>query len=130
MENIDLGVALCPLDSEQIEESESLIFLNRIAEYSQKNSFNDDVQEPHKKILERIERLAVILWHDKFDEVEAAMYLRLPDPYNTGADTIRYHALRSRKLSFHKIGKNGLIFTKTDLDKALKLFKLENHRDL
>ena len=83
-----------------------------------------------EKTLERIERLTVILWHDKFDEIEAVMYLRLPEPYNAGAETIRYHAFRTRKLPFHKVSKNGLIFSRADLDKALKLFKFETHRDV
>jgi len=112
------------------ESSEPSLFLNRIDEKSQKNSINDPIQEFLENALDRLERLAVILLHDNFDEVEAAMYLRLPDPFGKGLETIRYHALRSRKLSFHKVGKNGLIFTKADLDKALKLFKLESHRDL
>lgn len=130
MRHIDLDADSISFIDEQTEESESALFLNRIVEYSQKNSFNDETQGLSEKILERMERLAVVLWHDKFDEVEAAMYLRLPDPHTAGAETVRYHALRSRKLSFHKIGKNGLTFTKADLDKALKLFKLESHRDI
>jgi hypothetical protein len=129
LNNKNLGA---DLHSDESRDSKSgpLIFLNRIVEQSQKIPFNNAVQGLLEKSFERMERLAVILWHDKFDEIEAAMYLRLPDPYNTGAETIRYHALRTRKLAFHKVGKSGLIFSRADLDKALKLFKLESHRDL
>lgn len=121
----DLGAEIST-EEDRDEKSNPLFFLNRILKDSQNNFFNG----PLELAVERIERLAVILWHDKLDEIEAAMYLRLSDPYGKGRETIRYHALRSRKLSFHKIGKSGLIFLKVDLDKALKHFKFESHRDL
>jgi len=117
-------------DVGQDNNSDLLLIEKRIVENRQKNSVNEPFQGFLEKILERVERLAVILWHDKFDEVEAAMYLRLPDPFGKGAETVRYHALRTHKLSFHKVGRNGLIFTKADLDKSLKLFRFESHRDL
>ena len=129
MNSKNLGVELSS-EENQNGNFEPLIFLNRIVEQSQKIPFNNSVQSVFEKYFERLERLTVILWHDKLDEVEAAMYLRLSDPYNTGAETIRYHALRTRKIAFHKIGRTGLIFTKADLDKALKNFKFESHRDL
>ena len=54
-------------------------------------------------VLERIEKLIVVLCHGLFDEVEAAMYLRLPDPYGKGRETLRNYALRTRKISYYKI---------------------------
>lgn len=128
MDNENSGAELHFNEIEK-EDFELSLFLNRIEKNGQKNSFNETRQGILDRVLDRLERLAVILWSDKLDEIDAAFYLRLPDPYNKGAETIRYHALRSRKLSFHKIGKTGLTFTKADLDKALKLFKLESHRD-
>jgi len=116
-----------PLD---IKDDEGLpLFDNNKYENVRKFSDNNAFQLL-ERVIERAERLAVILWHDLFDEVEAAMYLRLPDPQGKGRETIRYYALRTHNLSFHKFGKNGLIFTRSDLDKALKHFKFESHRDL
>lgn len=83
-----------------------------------------------ERLLNRVERLVVILYHKVFDEVEAAMYLRLPDPEHRGRETIRNYALRSKKLSYYKIGRNGLTFLKADLDLAIDRFKVHSFRDL
>ena len=129
MENTNLTSEPCSEGVEN-ENSDLQFFENQIVENCQKSFFSNPFHGLVEKVLERVERLTVILWHDNLDEVEAAMYLRLPDPYHKGAETIRYHALRTRKLSFHKVGRNGLIFSKADLDKALKNFRFESHRDL
>lgn len=83
-----------------------------------------------ERLVNRVERLVVILYHKVFDEVEAAMYLRLPDPEHRGRETIRNYALRSKKLSYYKIGRNGLTFLKADLDLAIDRFKVHSFRDL
>lgn len=83
-----------------------------------------------ERLINRVERLVVILYHKVFDEVEAAMYLRLPDPERRGRETIRNYALRSKKLSYYKIGRNGLTFLKADLDLAIDRFKVHSFRDL
>lgn len=83
-----------------------------------------------ERLLNRVERLVIVLYHKIFDEVEAAMYLRLPDPENRGRETIRNYALRSKKLSYYKIGRNGLTFLKADLDLAMGRFKVQSFRDL
>ncbi len=67
--------------------------------------------------------LDLILKLSIFNEREAAMYLR------TGIETIRYHALRSRKLKYARISKNGLVFRKQDLDELIDNSVIENHRD-
>lgn len=81
-------------------------------------------------LLNRVERLVIVLCHKIFDEVEAATYLRLPDPENRGRETIRNYALRSKKISYYKVGRNGLTFLKADLDMALNRFKVQSFRDL
>ena len=83
-----------------------------------------------ERLLTRVERLVVVLYHKIFDEVEAAMYLRLPDPENRGRETVRNYALRSKKISYYKIGRNGLTFLKADLDLAIDRFKVQSFRDL
>lgn len=83
-----------------------------------------------ERLLNRVERLVVVLCHKIFDEVEAAAYLRLPDPETRGRETIRNYALRSKKISYYKIGRNGLTFLKADLDAALGRFKVQSFRDL
>ncbi len=96
----------------------------------------EDIQVPNtnlgifERLLNRVERLVVVLYHKVFDEVEAAMYLRLPDPEHKGRETIRNYALRSKKLSYYKIGRNGLTFLKADLDLAIDRFKVHSFRDL
>lgn len=83
-----------------------------------------------ERLINRVERLVVVLYHKVFDEVEAAMYLRLPDPERRGRETIRNYALRSKKLTYYKIGRNGLTFLKADLDLAIDRFKVHSFRDL
>ncbi len=56
----------------------------------------------------------VALNHHVFNEREAAFYCRC------SVDSIRYHALRSRKLMFCDFTKDGLIFLKSDLDSFLE----------
>lgn len=97
----------------------------------------EDEKEPRKtlssvidRIFNRIERILIILQHEYLSEVEAASYLRLSDPDGEGRDTIRNYALRSKTLTFAKIGRNGLIFTKTDLDNFLRAKKVMSHRDV
>jgi len=97
----------------------------------------EDEKEPRKtlssvidRIFNRVERILVILQHDYLSEVEAASYLRLSDPEGEGRDTIRNYALRTKTLTFAKIGRNGLIFTKTDLDNFLRSKKVISHRDV
>lgn len=82
------------------------------------------------KIFNRVERVLIILLHEYFSEVEAATYLRLSDPEGEGRSTIRNYALRTKSLAFVKIGRNGLIFTKTDLDNFLRSKKVISHRDV
>jgi|GEM_PF-6213211 len=61
----------------------------------------------------RIESL-VALNHHVFNEQEAAFYCRCSKA------SIRYHALRSRKLTFCDFSKESLIFLKDDLDIFLR----------
>lgn len=78
----------------------------------------------------KLESFLVLLKHDYFNEVEAAMFLRLESPQTIGRDTVRNYALRSKKLSFIKIGRTGLIFSRKDLEKFLESQRSECLRDL
>ncbi len=69
----------------------------------------------------RIEAI-VALNHHVFNEREAAFYCRC------GVDSIRYHALRSRKLTFCDFTKEGLVFLKSDLDSFLQLSRKQGYR--
>jgi len=70
-----------------------------------------------------IKRLLIVLRHHVFREDEAAEYCRCP------VESIKYHALRSRKLTFLKFSKEGLVFLKSDLDKFLENARVEGFRD-
>ena len=65
----------------------------------------------------------IALNHHVFNEREAAFYCRC------SVDSIRYHALRSRKLTFCDFTKEGLVFLKTDLDSFLQLSRKQGYRD-
>lgn len=78
----------------------------------------------------KLESFLVLLKHDYFNEVEAAMFLRLESPETIGRDTVRNYALRSKKLSFIKIGRTGLIFSRKDLEKFIESQRSECIRDL
>ena len=119
-------------------ESDVEIFDNKI-ESSNENELDFQFEESpalnlklgiFERLLNRVERLVVVLCHKVFDEVEAASYLRLPDPEFRGRETIRNYALRSKKISYYKIGRNGLTFLKSDLDLAMDRFKVQCFRDL
>ena len=69
----------------------------------------------------RIERIMVFN-HHVFNEKEAAFYCRC------SVDSIRYHALRSRRLTFCDFTKEGLVFLKSDLDSFLQLSRKQNDR--
>ncbi len=69
----------------------------------------------------RIEFL-MALNHHVFNEKEAAFYCRC------GVDSIRYHALRTRKLTFCDFTKEGLVFLKTDLDSFLMRSRKQSYQ--
>lgn len=69
----------------------------------------------------RIEMM-IALNHNVFNEKEAAFFCRC------SVDSIRYHALRSRKLTFCDFTKEGLVFLKTDLEAFLKNSRKRSYR--
>ncbi len=81
-------------------------------------------------IFDRIERLQIIRKCEVYSEAEAAVFLRLPDPEHSGRQSIRYYALTARQLSYVKIGRDGLLFTRPDLEDFLKNQKVQSYRDL
>ena len=66
--------------------------------------------------------LIMALNHHVFNEKEAAFYCRC------NVDSIRYHALRSRKLTFCDFTKEGLVFLKADLDSFLQLSRKQGYQ--
>lgn len=81
-------------------------------------------------IFDRIERLQIIQKCEVFNEIEAAIFLRLPNPEQSGRQSIRYYALTAKQLSYIKIGRDGLLFTRTDLEDFLKNQKVQSYRSL
>ena len=81
-------------------------------------------------IFDRIERLKIMQNCEVFNEVEAAIFLRLPDPENAGRQSIRYYALTAKQLSYIKIGRDGLLFTRPDLENFLNNQKVQSYREL
>lgn len=77
--------------------------------------------EPQEFFDNRMTEL-VALNHHVFNENEAAFYCRCT------VDSIRYHALRSRKLTFCDFTKEGLVFLKPDLDAFLELSRKQGFR--
>ena len=69
----------------------------------------------------RIE-VIIALNHCVFNEREAAFYCRC------SVDSIRYHALRSRKLTFCDFTREGLVFLKSDLDSFLLSARKQSYR--
>ena len=128
------------IDDSELENKESdIVIFDNLIESSNENELDFQVEESQvsnvklgvfERLLNRVERLVVVLFHGIFDEAEAAAYLRLPDPEHRGRETIRNYALRSKKISYYKIGRSGLTFLKADLDMALGRFKVQCFRDL
>lgn len=79
-----------------------------------------------EEVFKKVEKICILLGHDIFNEVEAAYFLRLSDPETTGREIVRNYALKSRKLSFSKIGRNGLTFSREDLEKFVQSQKAES----
>lgn len=90
---------------------------------------NVDVLNVVNNVFDRIEQICVLLFNDFLNEEEAARYLRLVDPKNKGSATLRNYALRSKKLSFAKVGRTGLLFNKKDLNKLFDLMKAESFKN-
>ena len=74
------------------------------------------------KFFENRIEVMIALNHHVFNEKEAAFYCRC------SVDSIRYHALRSRKLTFCDFTKEGLVFLKSDLDIFLQCSRKQNYR--
>ncbi len=66
--------------------------------------------------------VTIALNHHVFNEKEAAFYCRC------NVDSIRYHALRSRRLTFCDFTKEGLVFLKTDLDAFLQRSRKQGYQ--
>lgn len=109
-------------------ESENAIF--NILKERKKNedentkSFSLNVVE---EIFRNVERIQILLKHNIFNEIEAAYFLRLPNPETEGRKTIRNYALRSKKLSYIKIGRNGLTFSRKNLEDFVQLLTHEQN---
>jgi hypothetical protein len=73
----------------------------------------------------RLERICIILLSDYLNEEDAALLFRLPDPNGKGKETIRNYALRSKKLSFAKAGREGLLLNRKDLNKLYEDLRTE-----
>lgn len=118
-------------DDFSYEEDQNKLFKNlhnsdKTEDENGKNFFLNVVDS----VFGKLESFLVLLKHDYFNEVEAAMYLRLESPQTIGRETVRNYALRSKKLSFIKIGRTGLIFSRKDLEKFIESQRSECFRDL
>lgn len=118
-------------DDFSYEEDQNKLFKNlnnsdKTEDENSKNFFLNVVDS----VFGKLESFLVLLKHDYFNEVEAAMYLRLESPQTIGRETVRNYALRSKKLSFIKIGRTGLIFSRKDLEKFIESQRSECLRDL
>lgn len=112
------------------ENKQNGIFENLYSDQLEDENAQKTPSSVLERIFNRVERVLVILLHEYLSEVEAASYLRLSDPEGEGRNTIRNYALRAKTLTFVKIGRNGLTFTKTDLDNFLRSKRVISHRDV
>ena len=108
---------------------------NKRSDSKESQFFENYISVPEKKndllglldhFFQKLELICILKSHDYFNEGEAAMFLRLPDPFVKGKDTIRNYALRHKKLSYYKVGRDGLIFKREDLVKFLNHQKSES----
>lgn len=93
-------------------------------------SFTSRILDVVKYIFDRYEQLEIRRKSDVYSETEAAIFLRLSDPEGSGKTSIRYYALQAKQLTYLKIGRDGLLFTKSDLENFLKNQKVTSHRDI
>ena len=118
----------------RIRDPESSIFDNlikeKIDEKTHKGFCINFMSEIIDKIFNRIEKICIILWGTYFNEEDVAYLFRLPNPKGSGKETIKNYALRSKKVSYAKAGRNGLLFHRDDLDRLYKGLKSESVRDL
>ncbi len=98
---------------------------------NQTQSDNHSRKSPITAVLQSIRTLfdihitqQYVLKHGVFNEFEAAEYCRCP------VESIRYHTIRTRKLTASKFSKAGLVFLKEDLDNFLRNARSEGYRDL
>ena len=107
-----------------------LLFNNLIEE--DKNTNNNFLDLLLIKIIDhvfnRIEKLQIIKKCEVYNEIEAATYLRLSNPESSGRQSIRYYALNAKQLTYLKIGRDGLLFTKSDLENFLENQKVQSYR--
>ena len=90
---------------------------NQITEEKKSFSMTTTIfQKVVDHVFDRVERILVILNHEVFSEIEAAIYLRLPDPEGSGRQSIRYYALNAKQLPYIKIGRDGLLFQRSALN--------------
>ena len=85
-------------------------------------AFSEENEAEKALIFENRIEVMIALNHHVFNEKEAAFYCRC------SVDSIRYHALRSRKLTFCDFTKEGLVFLKTDLDSFLQCSRKQSYR--
>lgn len=85
----------------------------KIVKNGKKCDMLNQVDQVSTKLFENQIDAVIALNHHVFNEREAAFYCRC------SVDSIRYHVLRSRKLTFCDFTKEGIVFLKSDLDKFL-----------
>ena len=112
-----------------------LFFNNQIKESKNEdntidNKLTSSIFEIIDHVFNRIEQLQIIKKGEVFNETEAAIFLRLPNPESSGRQSIRYYALKVKQLSYLKIGRDGLLFTKSDLENFLENQKVQSYRNL
>ena len=112
-----------------------LFFNNQIKESKNEdntidNKLTSSIFEIIDHVFNRIEQLQIIKKGEVFNETEAAIFLRLPNPESSGRQSIRYYALNVKQLSYLKIGRDGLLFTKSDLENFLENQKVQSYRNL
>jgi len=83
----------------------------------------EGIQRTDPEFFEKYKTLQIVLRHTVFNEREAAEYCRC------SLESIRYHAIRTKKLPCLRFTKEGLVFLKDDLDSFLRAVRAENYRD-
>lgn len=100
-----------------------MVDIKQVATVKSSDAFEGNNNSENAKFFENRIEVMIALNHHVFNEKEAAFYCRC------SVDSIRYHALRSRKLTFCDFTKEGLVFLKTDLDSFLQCSRKQGYRD-
>lgn len=110
------------MQAHQAEAEQLLPIIVTPSQLGPNRNIDPDLISAMGLIFEKLYRLQIITRHDYFNEMEAAEFCRCT------VKSIRYHALRSRKLPYLDFSKSGLVFRRQDLVKFMNDCRIASFR--